>query len=273
MLVQAVCSSLILAAIFLLEFNLDVSEMGLVSNLNALLIVLGGTLLATLIAYPREKLVATARLVRKSFAGNGETDTTIQTIVNLARIYRSKDIRSLEQEVSNLPPGLLRIGVESICYQYSRDNIEQIMQREASAAYNRYATSHKILHSMARLAPALGLAGTIVSLIRIFGQITNPQNLIGYMAVALLCTFYGVILANLCFVPLSNKLKEFMDQEELRLEMVQEGILDLRDHEHPRAIRYKLETLMKASGTQDRTPPRPKLVVLTPYEKARGVNG
>ena len=54
MLVQAVCSSLILVAIFLLEFNLEVSEMGLASNLNALLIVLGGTLLATLIAYPRE---------------------------------------------------------------------------------------------------------------------------------------------------------------------------------------------------------------------------
>ena len=273
MLVQAVCSSLILAAIFLLEFNLDVSEMGLVSNLNALLIVLGGTLLATLIAYPREKLVATARLVRKSFAGNGETDTTIQTIVNLARIYRSKDIRSLEQEVNNLPPGLLRIGVELICYQVTRDNIEQIMQREAAAAYNGYATSHKILHSMARLAPALGLAGTIVSLIHIFGHITNPQNLIGYMAVALLCTFYGVILANLAFVPLSNKLKEFMDQEELRMEMIQEGVLDLHDQEHPRAVRYKLETLTKSVGTQDRTSTRPKLVLLTPDERLRGING
>lgn len=273
MIVQAVCSFLFLVAIFLLEFNLDVREMGLASNLNALLIVLGGTLFATLIAYPREKLVATAGLLKRSFAGDGETDTTIRTIVNLARIYRSKDIRSLEREVSSLPAGLLRIGVELICYQYNRDNVEQIMQREASSTFNGYATSFKILHSMARLAPALGLAGTIVSLIRIFGQIGNPQNLIGYMAVALLCTFYGVILANLCFVPLSNKLKEFMDQEELRLEMVQEGILDLYDHEHPRAIQYKLETLTKNAGTPDRPATRPKLLLLTPYEKARGING
>jgi chemotaxis protein MotA len=273
MIVQAVCSFLFLAAIFLLEFNLDVREMGLASNLNALLIVLGGTLFATLIAYPREKLLATAGLLKRSFAGDDETETTIRTIVNLARIYRNKDIRSLEREVSSLPPGLLRIGVELICYRYSRDNVEQIMQREASAAYNGYVTSHKILHSMARLAPALGLAGTIVSLIRIFGQIANPQHLIGYMAVALLCTFYGVILANLCFVPLSNKLKEFMDQEELRMEMVQEGILDLYDHEHPRAIQYKLETLTKHAGTPDRPSTRPKLLLLTPYEKARGING
>jgi len=273
MMVQAICSSLLLAAIFLLEFNLEVSEMGLASNLNALLIVLGGTVLATLIAFPREKLVATAALLKKCFARNSQTDTTVQTIVNLARIYRTGDARLLEREVSKLPPGLLRIGVESICYQYSRDSVEQIMQREASAAYNRSATSFKILHSMARLAPALGLAGTIVSLIRIFSHIANPENLIGYMGVALLCTFYGVILANLCFVPLSAKLKEFMDQEELRLEMVQEGILDLYDKEHPRAIRYKLETHMAFSGTPDRPSPQNKVVLLAPYEKARGVNG
>jgi chemotaxis protein MotA len=272
MIVQAVCSSLILVVIFLLEFNLEVGEMGLAANLNALLIVLGGTLCATLIAYPREKLVATAGLLKRSFTG-GEVDTTIQTIVHLARVYRKNDVRSLEREGNNLPPGLLRIGVELICYQVTRDNVEQIMQREAAVAYNRYATSHKILHSMARLAPALGLAGTIVSLIRIFGQITNPQNLIGSMAVALLCTFYGVILANLAFVPLSNKLKEFMDQEELRMEMVQEGVLDLRDQEHPRAIQYKLETLTRTVGPPDRPATRPKFVLLTPYEKARGTNG
>ncbi len=273
MIVQAVCSSLILAAIFLLEFNLAVGEMGLAANLNALLIVLGGTLCATLIAYPREKLVATAGLLKRSFSGGCEVDRTIQTIVHLARVYRKSDVRSLEREVNNLPPGLLRIGVELICYQVTRDNIEQIMQRESATAYNRYATSHKILHSMARLAPALGLAGTIVGLIRIFGQITNPQNLIGFMAVALLCTFYGVIFANLVFVPLSNKLKEFMDQEELRMEMVLEGVLDIRDQEHPRAIQYKLETLTR-TGTPERTANRPKLMLLTPYEKAaRGVNG
>ncbi|MHB9096821.1 MAG: motility protein A [Syntrophales bacterium] len=270
---QAICSILLLIAMFLLEFTMDVTEMGLASNLNALMIVLGGTFFATLIAYPWEKLVFTTRLLKKSFTGSVETASTIQTIVNLARIYRKKDIRSLEQEVNHLPPGLLKIGVELIAYKYSRENIEQILQSEAVSTYNQYATAHKILSSMARLAPALGLAGTIVSLIRIFGQISNPQGLIGYMAVALLCTFYGVILANLCFVPLANKLKEFMDQDELRMDMIQEGILDIHDQEHPRAVQYKLETLARALGTPDQTSARPKLVLLPPYEKAREING
>jgi chemotaxis protein MotA len=273
MIAQTICSILLLITMFLLEFNMEVTEMGLASNLNALMIVLGGTFFATLIAYPWGRLVFTARLLKKTFAGSSEIASTIQTIVNLARIYRKKDIRSLEQEVNHLPPGLIKIGVELIAYKYSRENIEQVLQSEAISAYNQYATSHKILSSMARLAPALGLAGTIVCLIRIFGHIDNQQGLIGYMAVALLCTFYGVILANLCFVPLSNKLKEFMDQDELRMEMIKEGILDLYDHEHPRSIQYKLETLARAMGTPDRTSTRPKLVLLSPYEKARGING
>jgi len=273
MIAQTICSILLLITMFLLEFNMEVTEMGFASNLNALMIVFGGTFFATLIAYPWGKLVFTARLLKKTFAGSVEIASTIQTIVNLARIYRTKDIRSLEQEVNHLPPGLLKIGVELIAYKYSRENIEQILQSEAVSAYNQYATSHKILSSMARLAPALGLAGTIVSLIRIFGHIDNQQGLIGYMAVALLCTLYGVILANLCFVPLSNKLKEFMDQDELRMEMIKEGILDLYDHEHPRSIQFKLETLTGAMGTPDRTSTRPKLVLLSSYEKARGING
>jgi chemotaxis protein MotA len=63
------------------------------------------------------------------------------------------------------------------------------------------------------------------------------------MAIALLSTFYGVVLANICFVPLSNKLREFIDQDLLRMDIIQEGILDIYDLEHPRAIQYKLETL------------------------------
>ena len=126
-----------------------------------------------------------------------------------------------------------------------------------------------MLYNMARLAPALGLAGTIISLIRIFGHISDPQNLIGYMAVALLSTFYGVILANICFVPLSNKLREFMDQNEFQMDLVQEGMLDLFDQEHPQAIRYKLETLSATMGMPNRAFTRPNLVLLTSHEQAK----
>lgn len=266
---QAVCSLVLLAIIFTVTFNLEVKEMGLASNLFALLVVLGGTFAATLIAYPLAKLAWTARLLKKSFTFREEMNSSIEDIVRLAHLYRSRGIRPLEQEAAQLPPGLLKTGVELIAYHYSRDKIEQILLKEALCTHNQCETSHKMLYNMARLAPALGLAGTIISLIRIFGHISDPQNLIGYMAVALLSTFYGVVLANICFVPLSNKLREYMDLNELQMDIVQEGILDLYDQEHPRAIRYKLETLSATLGIPGRAPRRANLVLVPTPEQAK----
>jgi chemotaxis protein MotA len=196
----------------------------------------------------------TIQFLKRSFNCREEIDWTIKNIVNLSRSFKRNGIRSLERDAGNLPDGLIKTGVELISYQFTRDNIEEILRKEAVFNYCQYETSHKILCSMARLAPAMGLAGTIVNLIRIFGNISNPQSLIGYMAIALLSTFYGVVLANVCFVPLSNKLREFMDQDLLRMDVIQEGILDIYDMEPPRAIQYKLETL---AGIQTKSYPSP----------------
>jgi chemotaxis protein MotA len=240
---QTIYSLILLLAIFLAAFNLEVHELGLASNLNAMMIVFGGTFFATLLAFPLKKMIITMQLLKKSFHTREEINWSIQTIVNLARINKRNGILSLEKEGNNLPAGLIKTGIELISYQFIRGNVEEILRKEALSNYSQYETSHKILCSMARLAPAMGLAGTIVNLIRIFGHISNPQSLIGYMAIALLSTFYGVVLANICFVPLSNKLREFIDQDLLRMDIIQEGILDIYDLEHPRAIQYKLETL------------------------------
>jgi chemotaxis protein MotA len=269
MIAQTICTFLVLIGIFLLAFNLEVTEMGIASNLNAIMIVFGGTLFATLLAYPISKLVMTAQFLKQSFSRNKQLDGAIQTIVKLARINKKSGIRALERECDHLPPGLINTGVGLIAYQFSRENIEQLLHKEALFNCNQYETAHKILCSMARLAPAMGLAGTVVNLIRTFGHIniSSPQNLIGYMAIALLSTFYGVVLANVIFVPLSNKLREFMDEDLLRMEMIQEGILDIYDQEHPRAIQYKLETL---AGIQVEPYPSHLGIVETPLHASQG---
>ena len=275
MIPQVIFSIFLSIAIFFLAFNLEVEKMGLASNLSALMIVLGGTLAATLIAYPWRRLIWIVSLFKKAFSSVNEIDWTIDTIVTLARTYRKSGIRVLEQMGEKIPDGHLKTAVELITYNYTKDEIEQILQKEAHIIYSQYETAHKILCSMARLAPALGLTGTIVSLIRTFGHITDSKGLLVYMGIALLSTFYGVVFANLCFIPLSNKLKEFMDQEEIRIGLIQEGILDIYDQENPMAIKYKLETLSSLStrgSKQTLVPRRPKLVVMTPKRQAAAVS-
>lgn len=273
MIPQIVFSILLSLAIFILAFNLKLEEMGLASNFSALMVVLGGTLAATLIAYPWRMLIRTAGLLKKAFASTKEADWTKNTIVALARTYRKEGIRGLERMGEILPDGHLKTAVELMTYQYSRDEIEHILQKEAQMVYSRYEAAEKILSSMARLAPALGLTGTIISLIRTFGHISDTNGLVGYMGIALLSTFYGVVFANLCFMPLSHKLREFMDQEAARFDLIQEGILDIYDQENPRAVAYKMESLLSVSGRsrQGTVSPLPKLVALaTPKMHAAG---
>jgi chemotaxis protein MotA len=266
MIPQIVFSILLSVTIFFLAFNLELEKMGIASNLSALMIVLGGTLAATLIAYPWRMLIWTAKLLKKAFLSVNEIDWTKDTIVTLARTYRREGIRGLEQMGEKLPGGHLKTAVELITYQYAKEEIEHILQKEAQIAYSQYEVSDKIICSMARLAPALGLTGTIVSLIRTFGHIADTSGLVGYMGIALLSTFYGVVFANLCFMPLSHKLREFMDQEAARFDLIHEGILDIYDQENPRAMEYKLESLLSVSGgrsRQGRVTPLPRLVAIT----------
>jgi chemotaxis protein MotA len=271
MISQLIFSILLSIMIFFTAFNWKVGEMGLASNLNALMIVLGGTFAATLIAYPWERITWTLRLLKKAFLAQKEIDWTIKKIVDLARAYRQGGIRTLEQQGEELSQGLLKTSIELIAFQCPREKIEQIVQKEAQLTHGQYETGYKILYSMARLAPALGLTGTIVTLIRVFGHITDPKSLVEYMAIALMNTFYGVVLANLCFVPLSNKLREFMDHEAIRLELIQEGILDLYDKENPRAIQFKLEALSAAVMRPNPTRRRPEFVSIPPKKRVSSV--
>jgi chemotaxis protein MotA len=223
------------------------------------MIVLGGTFAATLIAYPWKKVIWTIQLLKKAFLARNEMDWMIDKIVDLTRAYRQGGIRALEQQEERLPQGLLRTSIGLMALHYPKERIEQMIHKEAQFTYVQYQTAYKILYSMARLAPALGLAGTIVALIRVFGHITDPKSLVAYMGIALLSTFYGVVIANLCFVPLSNKVMEFMDHEEVLLDLIQEGILDLHDQENPWAIRYKLEALSNKVTKPEPAWRRPKL--------------
>ena len=177
MIPQIIFSILLTIAIFFLAFNLELEKVGLASNLGALMIVLGGTLAATLIAYPWRRLIWTARLLKKAFLSVNEIDWTKKTIVTLARTYRKNGIRVLEQMGEKLPDGYLKTAVDLITYHYTKDEIEHILQKEAHIMYGQYEASEKIICSMARLAPALGLTGTIVSLIRTFGHITDTNGL------------------------------------------------------------------------------------------------
>src|SRR3972149_1333188 len=129
---RTVFSMALLAGIFFSNFKLEISGIGLLSNLTALFLVLGGILSTALVPYTWGRILWTFRLLRRSFGSGEDIDRSIQTIVDLARNYRKKGtIRLLEQRANDLPPGLIKRGLELITYHYSRDQIEQALRKEA----------------------------------------------------------------------------------------------------------------------------------------------
>lgn len=243
MLIQVMLSLTLLATIFTLAFQTQAATLGIASAMNALIMVAGGTAAATLLAYPFSKIIQSAKDVVRAFQSDKDLEAAIKVLVHLARVARKKGLPALDHEEDSIPDGLIKTGVGLIAYRFNRKNIEQVLRKEAVFTYKQYETAHKLLYSMARVAPAMGLAGTVVGLIRMFSQIGSPENLIGFMAGALLSTLFGVVAANLALMPLCNKLRDFMDQELVRMEIIEEGILDILDQEHPRAMEYKLESL------------------------------
>jgi chemotaxis protein MotA len=266
---QIILSAGLLASIFLLSFNLEMNGVGLVSNLIALMVMVGGTLSVALMVYPCGKLIWTARMVKKSFLPLDKGDGTIQAIVHLARNYRQGwDIRHLERQGQNLPPGLLKTGVELIAYQLERDKMKEVLGQEAASIQGQYESARVIIRNLSQIALSLGFIGTVVNLIRFLSLSRDLQELAGYAAVSFLSFFYGVLLCRIGLIPLADRLKEYMRDEKFRLELIQEGILGIQDREHPRAIRFKLETYLAARGADHSIPQAPEMEVIRPAEVA-----
>jgi chemotaxis protein MotA len=264
---QITISVLLLTGIFFLSFNLDTGGMGLVSNLNALMIVIGGTICATLMTYPMKKLVWALQILKKSLGPREKGDGLIQAVVRLSRHYRGGwDIRHLEQQMKDLPPGLLKTGVGLIAYQYDRDKSQQVLHQEALCIRSQYESAGNILHNIAQIVPSMGLIGTIVNFIRFASLVDDLHGLAAYTAVAFLSAFYGVLLARLGLNPLASKLKEFIAEETFRMDLIQEGILDIWDQEHPRAIQFKLESRLAARETLNQNPTSPTGALLPSEE-------
>jgi flagellar motor component MotA len=261
---QIIPPGLLLVIIIFLSFTIGGEGIGWVPNLNALMLVAGGTFCYALMTYPQKKLVLTARVVMKSFRPADDLKVIIQTIGRLARLYQGGwGIRTLEGEVNNLPPGPLRMGVESIAYQYDRDKVKQALQREASCIRTQYESAGKVLRDLSQMVISMGLIGTLIYFVRFFDIARDIQGLLGFSAGAFLSTFYGILFCKLGLNPLNGKVKEFMAEEDSRMELIQEGVLGIYDREHPRAIRFKLENHSAARAAFNQVPPEPGVVLLS----------
>lgn len=209
-------------------------------NWEAIIIIFGGTACGLLLSYPVERLKDSIQSIKKAFTTYYDRDTTIENILTISRMYRKSEIKSLERLAGCMENGFLKLGVYLLINNHKPHDIKTILEREMNNRIISLHSNQNVLRTGARLAPSLGLAGTVISLIKMFSNMTTIEAMMPMMAVALMSTFYGVIFSNLLFMPLSVKIKDMSDEEETEMLSIIEGILSISNGEHTLKIEERL---------------------------------
>lgn len=218
---------------------------------SSIFIVIGGTICAMIISFPIKDLLAALKAVGASMKTK-EIDPTenIEQIIGLANVARKEGLLALENMLEDIKSPFLRKGIMLIVDGSNSELVKSVMETEIYYMSDRHDRICAILNQGAAFAPSFGMAGTLIGLIAMLVSLDDAGSLGPSMAVALVTTFYGVILANLFFTPFSKKLKTFSDAEVMQNEMMLEGILSIQDGENPRMIRDKLEAFISTKQIQ-----------------------
>ena len=225
-------------------------------------IVLGGVLSATLVNYPIKAVLnlgsVFSNVVRSE---NFDFGKTINKIVKLAEKSRKDGLLSLESDLDSINSVFLRNGVELAINERDSSRLRTFLTMDLNNISTRHLGGQEIILYMAAYAPAFGMLGTVLGLIVMmnkfqmggevnsveFSVATKFTELLTGMGTALITTFYGVLLANMIFLPIAGKLKRMSENELMLKSIVLEGIISIHGREHPILIREKLMTFVSLS--------------------------
>ncbi len=225
----------------------------MILNPDALVIVIGGTMIALFVAYPYKRIKEALIDIVKIVMNKSDRKDLIRVIVSLARINRKGGVRALERNFSAVKDDFLRLGVHLLVNNHGSEEIRKIMSREMALRIVHYNFIQGLLKTVARLTPSLGLAGTVIGLIKMFRNFDSVETMVPLMAVALMSTFYGVIIANLFVVPLSAKVKERAIFSEALMNLSIEGVIAMHSMDHPLKIEERLQDTVEVGDEYDLT--------------------
>ena len=210
-------------------------------DINSIIIVFGGTAAATFTNFPIKDVLSVFGVVRKAFFNSAPVfQKKLERLVELAMKARREGILALESEVESEQEEFLVKGIQLAVDGTEPEMIKAILSAEVSNIEERHSLGASILKAMGAYAPALGMIGTLIGLIQMLSSLEDPSQIGGGMAVALVTTFYGAMLANLIFLPIAGKLETLSTQEILQMDMILEGILSIQQGDNPRMIKEKL---------------------------------
>jgi len=218
----------------------------LLFNVEAAVLVFGGTIGCTLITYPWKIIKVVPRAVLMMFFPPKRiaADDAIKLVVELAEKAKRSGVESLQDELPRLDTPFLRDSLQMVIDGLEADTIHEKLEKELAIVRRRHYQVSSIFRSMGGYAPIFGLLGTLLGVVQVLRNLTDAQSMGASMAIAVTATFYGIFGANFLFLPIAGKLTIYSEDELIIKELLSRGVLAIQKGEVPLVVERRLEAFL-----------------------------
>ncbi len=221
-------------------------------DLSSIAIVFFGTLAATMVNFSFDKIFGVFKVISNVFKSKKSIELeTAKQLLKIADEYQKNGPKGLDKLGKNIDDPFIRNAMEMIPVESNNERFKSYLDSELKSMKERHAQGQEMLYNMGSYAPAFGMLGTVMGLIlMMMSQMGNDameidlNSVLIDMGLALRTTFYGVILANLIFIPMAGKLKNMSHQDVYITEIIIEGLTCIHRKEHPILIKDKLSAYL-----------------------------
>lgn len=212
-------------------------------DLPSVLIVFGGTLFVVLMKFTVGQFFGAFKIAGKAFMFKLDSpEDLIIKLVEMAEVARKGGFLALEEmEFAN---SFMKKGVDMLVDGHDAEVVRQALYKDISMTEDRHDSSIKFYTSIADVAPAMGMIGTLIGLVAMLSNMDDPKSIGPAMAVALLTTLYGAVLANMVAMPIADKLRLRKNQEKLNRQLILDGLISIQDGQNPRIIEAFLKNYL-----------------------------
>jgi chemotaxis protein MotA len=235
---------------------MDGNSIGPLIGPSSFVLVFVAAIGAGIMAYRKSELAPMPRAAIKAMKADvPDVQETITQLAKLAEIARRDGMLALENELERLEDRFLQLGVQLLVDGVDEKVVQETLEIELAATDERHRTAIDFYKTLGGYAPTFGMVGTVIGLINMLGNLSDPSELGKGMALALLTTLYGVLIANLLFNPIAARLERLNEVEMAALDVAVDGILSIRGGASPRGVIERLESYLPPSkrlGVGDR---------------------
>jgi len=214
-------------------------------DISSIFIVIGGLVASLLINFKMDHIKLTSKVLKEAFNKNDQKlSELISLFINLSEQARREGLLALENELENVDDSFIKKGILLAIDGIEPEVINDIMNAEITAMEERHYRGRTIIEKCGEYAPAWGMIGTLVGLVLMLNTLDDPTTLGPSMAVALLTTLYGTVLANLVFIPMASKLENKTEEEVFIKQIIIEGVIGVQSGQNPRILEEKLSAFL-----------------------------